>query len=386
MNRTLRLYPYYRALRGLVFWMAVFFLYYQERLTVGEALWLEAVYYTAFVLLEVPSGYLSDAVGRRPTLIAGSLLYALGAVAFALGDGFAPWALGQLLFAAGFAFDSGTDQSLLYDTLAAEGREDEFGELEARASAWNLVAVAVASLAGGMLGAVDLRLPYVASAVSAVVAMGIAMAFTEPPRAKANPPSMQLANVGRALRHPMLRWVTGVAFAGTVLNHVPYEFHQPWLAELVGEPTQAALWAGATSFVIVALSAMAAARANRLAKRSGAEWTLLGALGLQTLVIGAMSASVSWWILPLTLLRGVPGAVLRPVMGAVQHPLLSSDIRATTLSVQSLGGRLSFGLTLLVAGQLAHDSMQRAMIAYAILAIAIVTFLALSRPTSGSAR
>ena len=55
------------------FWMPVFSLFFNEHLTVAQVLRLEAIYYVAVVVLEVPSGFCSDVVGRKPTLLISSL-------------------------------------------------------------------------------------------------------------------------------------------------------------------------------------------------------------------------------------------------------------------------------------------------------------------------
>lgn len=380
MTRNLWLYPRYAAARNLLFWLPVFFLYFQQSLALSQALWLEAVYYAAFLALEVPSGYASDRMGRRVTLVAGASLSALGAVLFAAGSSLEVWALAQLLFAAGYAFDSGTDSSLLFDSLAAMGREEEFRARESQASSASLWAVAISSLLGGLLGAVDLRLAYVATAVCVALSAALAASFEEPPRLRARGARAQGQRVLGALAQPVVTWTVCAAVAGTVLNHVPYEFLQPWLATLVGDLSRTPMWSGLVSFVIVGIGAMAAARADRLAGALGSTRAITAALALQVLIIASMGLVVSPWLIPLLALRGVPGALARPILGSMQHPLLGSDIRATTLSVQSLLGRMSFGLSLLIAGAFAHGGIQPLLFGYAALGTAMVAALVASYP------
>ena len=45
--------------------LPVFFLYFSSHLSLSEVLRLEALYCLAVVVLEAPSGYFSDRVGRR---------------------------------------------------------------------------------------------------------------------------------------------------------------------------------------------------------------------------------------------------------------------------------------------------------------------------------
>jgi len=66
IERNLRLCPVYQALWRSLFWVPVFFLYYLSVLSLEEAVLLEAIYCVTAVLLEVPSGWLSDRLGRRP--------------------------------------------------------------------------------------------------------------------------------------------------------------------------------------------------------------------------------------------------------------------------------------------------------------------------------
>mgnify|MGYP003564626886 CR=1 FL=1 len=67
------LYRWSRFLRNLLFWQAVWFLYFQNSLSAAEAILLYAVYDVATTALEVPSGYMSDRIGRRFTLLASAV-------------------------------------------------------------------------------------------------------------------------------------------------------------------------------------------------------------------------------------------------------------------------------------------------------------------------
>ncbi|MDP6484806.1 MAG: hypothetical protein QGH70_13325 [Nitrospinota bacterium] len=72
LERNVRLYPWYAVAFNTFFWMPVFFLYFSAQFSLENVLRLEAVYYAAVVLLEVPSGYFSDTHGRRKTLLVSS--------------------------------------------------------------------------------------------------------------------------------------------------------------------------------------------------------------------------------------------------------------------------------------------------------------------------
>ena len=95
MARNIRLYRWFRFFQGLIFWQAVWFLYFQTTLSAAEAVLLYAVFDVATTALEVPSGWMSDRLGRRVTLIASGLAGVGGAALLATGDGFLPFCLAR---------------------------------------------------------------------------------------------------------------------------------------------------------------------------------------------------------------------------------------------------------------------------------------------------
>lgn len=184
LERNVRLYPWYAVLFNAFFWMPVFFLYFGEHLSLGEVLGLEAVYYVSVVVLEVPSGYLSDKLGRKLTLMlsAASLTaaYVLFFVAPALGATFAVFSVAQVLLAGGIAANSGTDTSFHHDSLAALDRGDEYKDREAIVARNALFSTAGAAVLGGLASSLELAYAYGLSAVIAVASIVLLLRFEEP--------------------------------------------------------------------------------------------------------------------------------------------------------------------------------------------------------------
>ena len=87
------------------------------------------IYDISTTALEVPSGYMSDRLGRRRTLIMAGLSGVGATGLLVVGEGFWPFALANVLLGASAAFASGTDSALLYERLAAEGRADEISDV-----------------------------------------------------------------------------------------------------------------------------------------------------------------------------------------------------------------------------------------------------------------
>ena len=68
LHRNLRLIPVHQMLTHAAAWLPVFVLFTRARFDLDGALLLAAIYYLFVVLLEVPSGWMSDRLGRTLTL------------------------------------------------------------------------------------------------------------------------------------------------------------------------------------------------------------------------------------------------------------------------------------------------------------------------------
>jgi MFS family permease len=352
VERNLRLYPWYQATRWLYFWQPVFLLYFAKVLAADEALLVLIARSVGVVVLEVPSGYLSDRVGRKLTLLIGVVASTLGAALFVVTGSLWPFLIAQVLSAVGDAFNSGTDTSLLYDSLQELDREGEVGDHEARARGYGFLALGVSALLGGLLSGFDLRVGFALTALAGLPCFLIAVAFVEPPRGdRAAPPLGQLLSVFGRLRDGVLRWVFVYSLGMYALNHVVYVFLQPYLEHLLAAwelPSYDATppVAGAVVCLMMLVSAPLSVRAMTLARRFGAPTVLLFALILQGVIITTMGLVLHWAVLFLLLLRMIPSAIMTPVMNAVVHPRLESSSRATYLSVQNLAGRLAYSLSI----------------------------------------
>ena len=355
LERNVRLYPAFLAASHVFFQLPVFLLYFTATVTAQEALMLEGLYYLTVVLLEVPSGYASDRLGRRPTLIVASALWAGAMFVLYLAGGFVGFAVGQVTLAAGRAFQSGTNRALLYDSLRALGREHEYSSQEARALVAAYIMLAVTSVLGGFIAVFDLGLTYLCSAIGSLAGVGLAISFREPPRDKlAGTPMRQFVEVARKARDPVLRWVLVFVVAIHVLSHVPYEFAQPWLQLLLGEENDALrrtpVVSGFVFGATMTFGAFGSAAALRMRERFGALASLLLGLGFATLIVGGMALGPHLALIPLVALRSFPEALTTPIAGAVSQGRLDSGMRATWLSLESLAARLAFSVAMVVCG------------------------------------
>lgn len=159
----------------------------------------------------------------------------------------------------------------------------------------------------------------------------------------------QLRNCLAHLKKPGLAWLFGFAVLAVVINHVPYEFYQPFLDILgvqAGLSAHTPLATGAHAAAATLLGAWVARHSARIDERIGTAKTLLLAALIQLVVIGAMASVLHIAVVALILLRGVPSGLYKAPLNAAVTPRIPREERATYLSLQSLAGRLGFSALL----------------------------------------
>ncbi|WP_147433139.1 MFS transporter [Catellatospora citrea] len=164
---------------------------------------------------EVPTGVLSDRLGRRGTMIAGAVVMVAAHLGYAGASGYGLLLAAVVLEGLAAALWSGNNESLLYDTLLAAGREDEFPRHSGRVNSMFQIALALAAPIGGVVaGAWSLRTVVVLSVVPQVLCVLAALRVREP-RVHGPLESNVLAHLGSALRgirrSPLLRRMTLVS-------------------------------------------------------------------------------------------------------------------------------------------------------------------------------
>ncbi len=176
---------------------------------------LLAVKMLSSAVFEVPTGVLSDRLGRRGTMIAGAVVMVAAHLGYAGASGYGLLLAAVVLEGLATSLWSGNNESLLYDTLLEAGREEEFPRHSGRVNSMFQIALALAAAIGGVVaGAWSLRVVVALSIVPQVLCVLIALRVREP-RVHAPLESNVLAHLGSALRgirrNPVLRRMTLVS-------------------------------------------------------------------------------------------------------------------------------------------------------------------------------
>ncbi len=390
-GRNLALYPWFKFLQNLLFWQAIWFLFFQKTLSAADAILLYAVYDIATTLLEVPSGYMSDRLGRRATLIASSVAGFLGMVVFATGDTFAAFVVGQVFLGASIAFVSGTDSAFLYETLVAEGREDEVEAQELRAWRFTFSGLACSAVVGGVMALWSFELAFAGSAIAFAAAVYVTWRCVEPPHSGAKRAHgaewLRFRSLRAAFTKPVLIWLFALSTLMYVFSHIPFVFGQPFILaalDQIGLAGEAPLVSGVVTAIMMLLSVGTSMLAPWLRKSLGLPAILCAAFAMQIFLAAVLALTSSFVAIAFLLLRMVPDSLSRPFILARIQPLLTDDTRATYLSLRSLAGRVLFASSLWAAslstsevGQMAHSEISAVLTWYVVAGVVCLIGLVL---------
>ncbi len=150
-----------RAVRWFLVVMPVVTIFYREHgLSNQDIFILQAFYAIVVVLSEIPTGYFSDVLGRKKSLILGMIFWVIGLGTYAMTRDFWWFLIAELILWLGSSFISGTDSAMLYDTLLDEGKAVENKKIQWYLQTVSSISEASASFLGGFLAVISIYLPY----------------------------------------------------------------------------------------------------------------------------------------------------------------------------------------------------------------------------------
>ena len=131
-------------------------------------------------IFEVPTGVLSDRVGRKKTIIFGSLASVLAVSSYALANSFIILAIGAVFSGLAESFFSGNNDALLYDTLNQQKRLNKFSDTLGKLSSMFQAGLGISALIGGFIAGYSLKLVMAVSIIPLVICFIISFWFVEP--------------------------------------------------------------------------------------------------------------------------------------------------------------------------------------------------------------
>lgn len=336
ISAFLRIYYAYAFLFDFIFAYAVYTaLFSLEGLSTAEIGVLLAFWSASAIVLEMPSGALSDHFDRRVLLVLAPLAKVGTFVCWGLAAGnFWIYGAGFLLWSLGQAMQSGSREALLYERMAAEGRSDEFDKVLGRENAAEGLGIGLGTLFGGFVAYYSFDWAIWLSIPPLLIAAMLAF-WLEDVRRRGVQESDDEAEGGylshfvdawrEFLERAELRFVTTYIATGLLVFEVLEEFD-----ELYYLAVSLPVWAwGIVAAGVEGIYALASIHAYRLAGRAWLAW-VLPIVGGVLLVAASQGQSP-----PYVLLLAAGYIVVAPVGVLAEarfQRLMEGKSRATTTS------------------------------------------------------
>jgi MFS family permease len=329
-----------------------------------EVFLANAAFSAGMVVFEVPTGVVADTLGRRVSFLLSVVVLSVTTLLYvALAEveaGVVAFAVVSVLMGLGFTFYSGAMEAWLVDALSVTGHDGALDAIFARGQQITGAAMLVGTVGGGLLGQVDLSIPYLVRSALLVAVFAIAYAvmhdigFTPQRLTIAELPSAVAGNARDGVTYGWgqrpLRLLMLASFFQLGFFMWAFYASQPYLLDLLGSD---AVWVAGLVTAGIALSTIAGNQlVDVLSRRCGRRTTLLlGAAAVETcaaIVLGVVSSF--WAALPALLLITAASGVTSPVRQAYLHQVVPSEKRATVVSFDSMisntggvGGQLGLG-------------------------------------------
>ncbi len=356
-NRNVSLYRFYAIFNEPLFWGPILITALRSlaQMSLPDIYYMEAVVLGICVLTDVPSGALADLIGRQRTITIGRLFLLGSAVLFAvMSSPLVAW-IADILWAFGFSLQSGADTALLYDTLKEQGRQGEYKRIEGGAIGSRLILVAFCSLGVGFLARINLRFPIYLGLPFLLIPLAASLFWKEPVRTERYSIRRQLgilkgggAFVARSVE---VRWMVGFAALLATTSKLWFFTYNPYF-ELVG--VDIAQY-GLIFFLLNAVAWLASSHAYQLERIVGERRCLLGmvlCIGVPILLMGLVPIGPFAY---LVIVQNIVRGFMRPFVGDYLNRHITSEIRATVLSVQSSTSNLVAIVGLAGFGFMIHE-------------------------------
>lgn len=321
-------------------------------LNIFQVFLVNAIFSIGMAVFEIPTGILADTRGRRISFLLSTLILAAGTLGYVIGSRMEQnlvWlAVMSIVMGLGFTFYSGAVEAWLVDALKAAGYQGTLDQIFARGSFISGGAMILGSVAGGILGDLNLAIPYLVRTFLLILLFGLAY-FTMH-EIGFQPRTLELKSIPREMKFvaqtslqygwkkPGLRLLMLVNLIQTGFLYWGFYAWPPYFLDLLGRD---AVW---VSGVVAALISLATMGGNALvdwfSRYCGRRTTLLlwSAAINAVAIIGVGLVPSFWAALVLLLISMAALGVSTPVRQAYLHQVTPSEQRAAIVSFDAMFG------------------------------------------------
>jgi MFS family permease len=364
----------YQILYSLMFYTPIIVLFYQNSgLSLTQIMILQSISSIIWVVMEIPSGYFADMVGRKKSLLLTGVFATLAMVTFGLGQSFYHFLFATVFWAFAGVFISGADSAFIYDTLKALKKEDTYKKVWGHTVFCSSVGISIASIIGGLLGGMNLRYPFFAMLPFYILLIPLSLSLYEPKRVQEvstqNPISDLMKSIHMSVfKNKKIRSL--LLYSAVIVSalDISYWLYQPYftLSKLD------VVYFGVVFAAFNLIHAVSAKYSHFIEQKLGQRFSLILLFILTSLCYILMGNIIFVLSFVIAFVFQFVSGFSSVVISDYVHKETDSKIRATVISVQSFIDRIFYVLVAPLVGWLVDIyTLPQAMIIIGII-VAVV--------------
>ena len=377
MRRNLRIIYATSALVWARFFLPVLALFYiASQVPFEQFSIIMAVFAGVTLLLEIPSGLITDLIGKRKALIISRSCYLLEVALLAFTNGFWPFLIAKVISAVGVSLTSGTSSAMLYDTLRRSFKEHRHKEIKGLTTTISNISMGVTFILGAYLFSIDPKLPALLSLPFLALALVLTFFLKEPYKPNKH---LALNSLGKHLsqglryfsRHKYVKYLVFYALPFTAAVEVLLASSSAYY-KAVGIPVSLI---GLVAFAVVMVRAGSSRYAHKLEGKLGEHNSLLLTAGAFNVIMLLLALILPYVSIAFYLTLGLVDGFFLVILDNYLNKHIETSHRATMLSINNLFANLGVVILFPLIGAVkgAHGFGP----AYAVLAGVVALYMVL---------
>ena len=309
-----------------------------------------AVFTAGMVIFEIPTGVLADTAGRRASFLLSVLVLGFGTLAYVgvaeTSGSLIMFCITSVIMGLGFTFYSGAVEAWLVDALNATDFDGELDPVFAQGARISGATMLVGTIGGGLIGNIDLALPFVGRAALLFAVFAFAWFYMHD--IGFEPRAMHLREMPKEMRKIArdsvtygwqvrpVRLLMVAAFFQTAISMWGFYAWQPYFLELLESD---AVWVAGVIAAMVALAMMLGnTMVNWMTQHFNHRTTIMisAAVIYAIATIGVGLVNNFYLAVGAYLVTAVSFGVFGPVRQAYIHHVIPSEQRASVISFDSM--------------------------------------------------
>jgi MFS family permease len=314
---------------------------------------MEAIVVGGLVLLEIPTGALADLIGRKKTILFGSILMVISEIILAMTNSPIDIWISNIIWMISLSLRSGATEAFLYDTLKETNRENEYEKIQGKSFGYLLFVMAFCSLSAGYLSEINPRLPFILSIPGMIIACFAVALFKEPIKTQKysfeKQKELMKISILFVKNHIKIKWIIAFTILISVSSKIWFFTFNPYF-ELVDFDLK---YYGIVFFFFNIISWYFSTNAHILKDKLKEKTSIISMIILIGLPILLMGSFISKAMISMTFLQHPVRGFIKPFLEGFLNRHLSTENRATVISIQSATAGLAcfiglntFGLSL----------------------------------------